>query len=453
MSIVVVLSIGALLRIKDQNLILGVRLDESDKRQKEIARKNEQLQDEIAERKEYEKALRASEKKYRELHESMRDGFVCLDTQGKILECNSAFREMLGFNTEEIQSLSYEALSPAKWHTPEAEIIAEQVLARGYSDIYEKECLRKDQTTFPAELRTYLLSDQAGNTAGTWAIVRDISDRKRAEEELTRAKNAAEAANRAKSEFLANMSHELRTPLNHIIGFTELVIFKHFGELNEQQEEYLNDVLQSSRHLLSLINDVLDISKVEAGKLELDLSNVNLKALLEQSLTMIKEKALTRRIQLSTRFEGLPSTVKVDERKLKQIIYNLLSNAAKFTGAGESICLSARCLSKNNGHLVTRDGRRLGPPNENWEEGAKGHLKFIEIAVRDTGIGLKTEDIARIFEPFEQVESSASRKYQGTGLGLSLCKNLVELHGGQIWAESKGEGLGSTFRLVIPLLT
>ncbi|MBI9092123.1 MAG: cache domain-containing protein [Desulfobacterium sp.] len=240
---------------------------------------------------------------------------------------------------------------------------------------------------------------------------------------------AAENANKAKSDFLANMSHELRTPLNHIIGFTELVVDKHFGNLNEIQEEYLNDVLTSSKHLLALINDILDLSKVEAGKLELESADVNLKILLENSLVMIKEKAMKNNIKLSTDIVDIPETIVVDERKIKQVLYNLLSNAVKFTPKGGNIYLASKKVKASE----------------------DGNMDFVEIDVTDTGIGLKSDDLERIFGHFEQVESSASRKFQGTGLGLSLTRQLVELHSGRIWVESNGEGKGSTFRVVIPI--
>jgi signal transduction histidine kinase len=256
--------------------------------------------------------------------------------------------------------------------------------------------------------------------------------------ELKAAKRTAELANLAKSDFLANMSHELRTPLNHIIGFTELVVDKHFGDLNEAQEEYLNDVLTSSRHLLSLINDVLDLSKVEAGKLELNYSPVELKHLLENSLVMVKEKAMKHGLKVYCRFGDIPGTIRADERKLKQIIYNLLSNAVKFTPDGGNIILSAELCG--NRSSVYNGAEVKSESAEPW----------VSISVKDTGIGLKQEDITRIFNPFEQVESSRSRKFQGTGLGLSLVKSLVNLHGGEIWAESEGEGKGSVFRLEIP---
>ena len=219
------------------------------------------------------------------------------------------------------------------------------------------------------------------------------------------------------------MSHELRTPLNHIIGFTELVTDKRLGTLNQQQEEYLQDVLQSGRHLLSLINDILDLSKVEAGKMNLEASEIPLESLLRDSLNMVKEKALKHGIALTPRFEAIPDPIRADERKLKQILYNLLSNAVKFTPDGGRVELAAR--------------------------GMEG--QGVEITVTDTGIGLPEDDLKRIFQPFEQGDNSAGRKYQGTGLGLSLTKVMVELHGGRIWAESEGPEQGSHFHVVLPL--
>jgi PAS domain S-box-containing protein len=269
-------------------------------------------------------------------------------------------------------------------------------------------------------------------------------------EDLLKARDAAESANRAKSDFLANMSHELRTPLNHIIGFTELVVDKQCGELNEVQEEYLNDVLQSSRHLLSLINDILDLSKVEAGKLELEVTDVHLPMLLEGSLGMVKEKALKHGIQLMTRIDGIPEVIQADERKFKQILYNLLSNSVKFTPDGGSVILSAWYLSFREGQWFTGDREAVFLPLDGDDKFRKGG-RLIDISVQDTGIGIKREDLERIFDPFEQGDNSASRRYQGTGLGLSLTKKLVELHGGRIWAESEGQGKGSRLTFVIPV--
>ena len=245
--------------------------------------------------------------------------------------------------------------------------------------------------------------------------------------DLTQARDRAEAANRAKSKFLANMSHELRTPLNHIIGFTELVVDRNFGELNPKQEEFLNDVLQSGHHLLALINDILDLSKVEAGKMDLILSRVFLRPLVDNSLIMLKEKALKHRLKLKTEIPEQPESFQADERKLKQILYNLLSNAVRFTPEGGTIQV------------------RVSPENV-----AAGGDKGLRFSVIDSGIGLEPEDLDRIFQPFEQVDNSTSRKFQGTGLGLALTRKMVELHGGKIWAVSEGEGKGSTFHFVLP---
>jgi signal transduction histidine kinase len=233
------------------------------------------------------------------------------------------------------------------------------------------------------------------------------------------------------------MSHELRTPLNHIIGFSELILDKHFGPLNKVQREYLTDVHTSSNHLLSLINDILDLSKVEAGKFELQPSDVNLSAILESSLIIIKEKALKHGLQLSLRCADIPEIIRTDERKLKQILYNLLSNAMKFTRDGGQICLSANRVSGADLSLS-----EFSPITAQ---------EFIEISVADTGIGINLENLERIFNSFEQVETSASRKYQGTGLGLSLTNKFVEMLGGRIWVESEGKNRGSKFNFIIPV--
>ncbi len=259
---------------------------------------------------------------------------------------------------------------------------------------------------------------------------------------IKQAIQTVETASKTKSEFLANMSHELRTPLNPIIGFTELVKDKSFGALNETQEEYLDDVLTSSRHLLSLINDILDLSKVEAGKLVLKPAEVDLKVFLENSLVMIKENAMKKGICISTDTGDIPFIVNVDERTLKQIIYSILSNAVKFTPQGGRIDLASRKITSDDPVIKEFEIQDL----------SNNINTYIEISVTDTGIGIKPGDLKRIFNPFEQVDNSASRKFQGTGLGLSLTKSLVELHNGRIRAQSEGEEKGSRISLLLPLV-
>jgi signal transduction histidine kinase len=230
-----------------------------------------------------------------------------------------------------------------------------------------------------------------------------------------------EIANRHKSEFLANMSHELRTPLNAVIGFSEVLIERMFGEVNPKQEEYLNDILSSGRHLLSLINDILDLSKIEAGRMELEAQLFNLPAALDNALTLIKERAARNSIALEVHVDPEIGEVVADERKVKQVLLNLLSNAVKFTPEGGKITMSAAL----NG-------------------------KAIEVSVADTGIGIADEDQEAIFEEFRQVGSDYARKREGTGLGLALARRLVELHGGTLSVKSE-VGKGSTFTFTIPV--
>jgi signal transduction histidine kinase len=241
-------------------------------------------------------------------------------------------------------------------------------------------------------------------------LFREIADKSR----------QLEVASQHKSEFLANMSHELRTPLNAIIGFSEVLMQHMFGELNEKQDEYLRDIYDSGRHLLSLINDILDLSKIEAGRMELELTDFDLPTAIDSALTLVRERATRRGIALHKTLAGPVGQVQADERKVRQVVLNLLSNAIKFTPEGGRIEVEA----------VPRDGA-------------------VEVSVRDTGVGIAPEDQEAVFEEFRQVGTSAA-KQEGTGLGLALSRKFVELHGGKIWVQSE-VGRGSTFTFTLPV--
>lgn len=268
-------------------------------------------------------------------------------------------------------------------------------------------------------------------------------------EELQQVASMARESERLKSEFLANMSHELRTPLNAIIGFSELLKDRYLGVLNEQQGEATRNIHASGLHLLSIIEDLLDISQVEAGKMELEPSKTHLRRLLEENQNIFKEEVRKRRIRLTSDIRDCPEEIWADRQKLSKIIYNLLSNAIKFTPDGGSVHLSARLLSRNNDHWVTPKGETVPIPFRD-NGGGPQHNRLAEITVTDTGIGLKREDRERIFIPFVQADGSMSRHHQGTGLGLYIAKRFVELHQGIIWVESGGEGKGSTFHVAVP---
>ena len=241
----------------------------------------------------------------------------------------------------------------------------------------------------------------------------------RMNDELRRVYGELETASRHKSEFLANMSHELRTPLNAIIGFSQVLRQKLFGEINEKQEEYLDDILSSGNHLLSLINDVLDLAKVEAGQIELHVETFSLREALERGVVMVRERAIKNRVQLRLELAQNVDAVRGDERRIRQVVFNLLSNAVKFTPAGGSVTVATARVSGD-----------------------------IHVSVTDTGPGIAVADQERIFQEFQQTEVGVEQR-EGTGLGLALSKRLVELHGGHVWVESE-PGRGSRFVFTLP---
>jgi len=263
--------------------------------------------------------------------------------------------------------------------------------------------------------------------------------------ELEEARSLAEAASRLKSEFLANMSHELRTPLNSIIGFSELILGQLAGVPTEKQHRYIGHIHQAGKHLLDLINDILDLSKVEAGKLSLQLELLPIARTLEDILVVTRELAGKKEQTLETQIASDAPPLLADPTRFRQICFNLLSNAIKFTPQRGRITLSARRVGPSEmGHWPEPIARWAARPGDS-------PVGWLEIRVSDTGIGLKAEDIPRLFRHFTQLEAAATKRYEGTGLGLALTRRLVELHGGRIWAESPGEDRGSTFTLILPL--
>ncbi|MHC1576201.1 MAG: sensor histidine kinase, partial [Methanosarcinaceae archaeon] len=249
----------------------------------------------------------------------------------------------------------------------------------------------------------------------------DITERKQAEDTMLASKIAAEEANRTKSEFLAVMSHELRTPLNAVIGFSDVLLDETFGPLNEKQRKYVNNISTSGTHLLVLISEILDLSKVDAGRMELSKETIDVPDSMTNIRNMVSHLATMKNISINTTFEPQDITLYVDPVKFKQILYNLVSNAIKFTHDGGTVSLKA----EHTGNMI-------------------------QLSVTDTGIGISKEDQSKVFDPFTQADSSISREYQGTGLGLSIVKKFVELHGGEIWVESE-LGVGSRFTFTIPI--
>lgn len=262
--------------------------------------------------------------------------------------------------------------------------------------------------------------------------------------EITLKNMQLEESSQMKSEFLANMSHELRTPLNAIIGFSEVLRDGLVGELQGKQYEYISDIFESGQHLLSLINDILDLSKIEAGKMVLEGDMTDVAMLLNNSLSIIKEKAMSRRVKLLTHLQDNLGEAWLDARKCKQIIYNLLSNAVKFTPEGGHVSIRGEIIGRKEAARRASAQALIHP-----EFSSIDAELLLEIRVADTGIGISEEDMAHLFQPFVQIDSSLSRQFEGTGLGLALVRNLAELHGGVV-ALNSAPGKGSTFTIWLP---
>ncbi|HXJ57808.1 MAG TPA: PAS domain S-box protein [Verrucomicrobiae bacterium] len=337
------------------------------------------------------------------------------DPKGKITYVNDKFCRISKYSREELLGQDHRLINSGS-HPKEFIRDIWQTIGAGRVWKGEIKNKAKDGTFYWVDTTIVPYLGEDGKPIQYIAIRADITERKCFEEAL-------ETASRMKSAFLANMSHELRTPLNGIIGFSEFLIDQKPGPINPKQQEYLNDILNCSKHLLQLINDVLDLAKVEAGRMELNLETFPLAKSLDEVCAVAKAIAQKKHIVLQTQIAPGLDAVTLDQQKFKQVIYNLLSNAVKFTREGGRVDIAA-------------------------SPAASGRFR---VAVKDNGIGIKPEDVQRLFKEFEQLESGAARRFEGSGLGLALTKKIVELHSGAISVESE-PGRGSTFSVILPLV-
>jgi len=376
------------------------------------------------EKQQAEEARRESEERFRKITAAAQDAIIMMDNKGNISFWNEAAEKTFGYSCQEaLGEELHTLLAPERYHEAYRKGFARyKTTGQGAAvgQTLELTAVKKDGTVFPIEL-----SLSAVKLKGEWnaiGIIRDITERARLFEAVEEANVRLQELDRLKSQFLANMSHELRTPLNSIIGFSEVLIDGLVGEMPPGQKECVQDIHSSGEHLLALINDILDLSKIEAGRMRLEPTTFEVAELLTEAQTTISP-LIEKKSQVLTieRAEGLPPLT-ADRFRVKQVLLNLLSNAHKFTPAGGRITLS--CRPANSATML--------------------------LCVADTGIGIKPEDQEIIFEEFCQADGSPTREMTGTGLGLAISKRLVEMHGGRMWVESE-YGHGATFSFLLPL--
>ena len=403
---------------------------------------NADLEKRVAERT---AALDASLRDIEDLYDNAPCGYHSLDADGNILRMNATELRWLGYRADEVigRMKMTDLLAPHSRdafarHFPE-------FMRRGHIEDLELDVVARDGTLIAVSLSATAVTGPDGRFVMSRSVAVEIGERRRAAEMIAQKNEALARANEMKSQFLATMSHELRTPLNAIIGFAEVLKDGLTGELTPEQKAFVGDIHGSGRHLLSLINDILDLSKVEAGAMKLDSEPVELGTLLQGTLSMVRESAMKRRVVLDLAVEpGIPPFA-ADPRKLKQIVFNLLSNAIKFTPENGRVTLGARRVARRDVGLPAAAGARL------FDLPSSGTPDFVEITVSDTGIGIGEPDLDRLFQPFVQIDSSLARQHHGTGLGLALVKRLAELHGGTVGIASTPER-GSTAAVWLPFM-
>ncbi|MDJ0828536.1 MAG: PAS domain-containing sensor histidine kinase, partial [Desulfobacterales bacterium] len=367
-------------------------------------------------------ALIAAEQKYRSIFENATVGLYrsTPDSKGRLLTVNPAFAHIMGYESPEAMIESTVDISSQFYADPaDRERLRHLLKEEGMVQRFETQFKRKNGENINVSISGNVIKNENGEILYYEGILEDITEKKQANR-LRIEKEAAEAANKHKSEFLANMSHELRTPLNAILGYTELILDNIYGEVPEKIREVLERLDKNGRHLLSLINDVLDLSKIEAGQLVLSLDEYSMADVIQTVITSVEALAAEKNLKLNV---TVPADLKIgrgDQQRIAQVLLNLVGNAIKFTERGEVKV-------------------EVGVSNETFL-----------ISVIDTGPGILAADQKKIFKEFQQADGSSTRKKGGTGLGLSIAKRIVEMHGGQIWVESI-PGKGSNFRFTLPL--
>ena len=378
----------------------------------------------------------------RSLLESNIDALMTTDPRGIVTDVNKQMEALTGCTRDELIGAPFKNYftDPQR-----AEAAINRVLNEGKVTNYELTARARDGTLTVVSYNATTFHDRDRRLQGVFASARDMTVLKEIEETLQIKNAELEDASRMKSEFLANMSHELRTPLNAIIGFSEVLGDGLLGEMTDQQRGFIGDIFKSGKHLLSLINDILDLSKVEAGKMILDLEAVQVCNLFFNSLSIVKGQAARGNITLDMDAPDELGSMSVDGRKVKQIVFNLLSNAVKFSSEGGHVSLQARRVPREDVGALTQGGvgRAFPMPESEFPE-------YLQIRVKDDGIGISPEGLQQLFMPFSQVDSGLGRKFEGTGLGLVMVKLLAELHGGSVAVESTVGG-GSTFTVWLPV--